>query len=182
MIYILTGDGKGKTTSSIGMGIRAVGSGKRVLMVQFLKTKHTGEYKAIEKIKNFDIESFGRPGFYLPKEELERKPELKKKFRPLGQEDVERARKALKFAEEEINSGKYSFLILDEINVSLKFKLVDIKTVVDFIEGHRNNIDMVLTGRYCPREILKLADMVSEVKEVEHYFKKGIKAMQAREF
>ena len=93
MIYILTGDGKGKTTSSIGMGIRAVGSGKRVLMVQFLKTKHTGEYKAIEKIKNFDIESFGRPGFYLPKEELERKPELKKKFRPLGQEDVERARK-----------------------------------------------------------------------------------------
>ena len=59
---------------------------------------------------------------------------------------------------------------------------MDIKTVVDFIEGHRNNIDMVLTGRYCPREILKLADMVSEVKEVEHYFKKGIKAMQAREF
>ena len=75
MIYVLTGNGKGKTTSGIGMGIRAVGAGKKVLMVQFLKTKSlTSESKVIEKIKNFEIKSFGREGFFLPRKKLKRKP------------------------------------------------------------------------------------------------------------
>jgi cob(I)alamin adenosyltransferase len=182
MIYILCGNGKGKTTSSIGMGVRAVGNGKKVLMVQFLKTKYTGEYKAIKKIDNFDIESFGRSGFFLPKEQLEKKPELKEKFRPLSKEDEKLAQKALSFVSKEIDAKNYDLLILDEINVALNFGLLDIKSVVDLVDKYRDNTDIVLTGRYCPKQIMKLADMVSEVKEVEHYFKKGMKATRAREF
>lgn len=182
MLYILCGNGKGKTTSSIGMGIRAVGNGKRVLMVQFLKTEHTGEYKAIKKIDNFDIKSFGRPGFFLPKEQLEKKPELKEKFKPLSKKDRGLAQQALNFASKQIGAKKYDFLILDEINVALNFRLLDIKAVIDLVEEYRDNIDIVLTGRYCPKEILKIADLVSEVKEVKHYFKKGVRAKRAREF
>ncbi len=140
------------------------------------------EYKANKKIDNFDIKSFGRPGFFLPKEQLEKKPELKEKFKPLSKEDRGLAQQALNFASKQIGAKKYDFLILDEINVALNFRLLDIKTVIDLVEEYRDNIDIVLTGRYCPKEILKIADLISEVKEVKHYFKKGVRAKRAREF
>lgn len=148
MIFVFTGNGKGKTTSAIGMGIRAVGAAKKVLMVQFLKTGGSSEIKIIKKIKNFDIQQ-ASPNF------------LKKK---------------------EAGIKKHDLIILDEINVALKFGLVDIKGVLAFLKKYGKKKNVVLTGRWCPKEIVKMADLATELKEIKHYYKKGVKAKKGIEF
>ena len=165
MIYVFTGNGKGKTTCGVGLGIRAAGAGQKVLMVQFLKTGTSSEIKVIKKIKIFEVRSFGRPG-----------------FGPLSKEDSELAKKGFNFAKKAAESKKYHLLILDEINVILKFKLLKIKEILDFLEKYAKKLDIVLTGRYCPKEIIKIADLVTEFKEIKHYYKKGIKAKKGREY
>lgn len=172
MIYVLTGDGKGKTTSAVGMGVRSVGAGKRVLMIQFLKTG-TSEKRVIEKINNYDIRTFGRAGFFLPSKELENNPQLKEKgVKPLEDRDLKLAEEGFKMAED--NLKKYDLLILDEIFIALKFNLLDKKRVITFLKKNKNKTDIVLTGRDCPEEIMEIADLVSEIKEKKHYYKKGV--------
>lgn len=165
MIYVFTGNGKGKTTSAVGMGMRAVGAGSKVLMIQFLKTGDSSENRAIKKIKNFKIRSFGRPG-----------------FGPYGDKDFLLAKKGWDFLKKEAGKGKYHLIILDEINLVLKFKLLAFKDVLTFLKSRGKKIDVVLTGRYCPKEIIDMADLVTEFKEIKHYFKKGIKAKKGREY
>lgn len=162
MIYVLTGDGKGKTTSALGMGLRAAGAGKKVLMVQFLKDGTSSEIKAIQKISNFQIKSFGRSG-----------------FGPYSAKDSRLVKSGFLFAVKSAQS--YSLLILDEINVALHFKLIGLKEVVEFLREYGKEIDIVLTGRYCPKEIIKMADLATEFREIKHYFKKGIKARKGIE-
>ena len=164
MLYIFTGNGKGKTTAAVGMGIRAVGAGQKVLMVQFLKTGSSSENKVIKKIENFEVRSFGRPG-----------------FGPLSKKDSELAEKGFNFAKKAAESQKYHLLILDEVNVALKFKLLKIKEVLSFLEKYGKKLDIVLTGRYCPKEIIKIADLVTNFQEIKHYYKKGIKARRGIE-
>lgn len=147
MIYVLTGNGKGKTTCAVGMGIRAVGAGERVLMVQFLKDGKSSEIKAIKKIKNFEI----------------------------------RQEKDLNFLEKTAKR-KYNLIILDEVNVAMKFGLFGVKEVSDILKQYRKKPDLVLTGRWCPKEIIKMADLVTEFKEIKHYYKKGVKAKKGREY
>lgn len=165
MIYVLTGKGKGKTTSALGMGLRAVGAGKKVLMVQFLKTGFSSEIKAIKKIRGFIVKSFGRPG-----------------FGPYSEKDSQLAKLGFLFAEKAAKSRKYNLLILDEINTTLKFKLLNIKEVIEFLKEYGRTLDVVLTGRYCPRQILKIADLVTEFKEIKHYFKEGVRARRGIEY
>lgn len=167
MIYILTGNGKGKTTSALGMGLRAVGAGKKVLMVQFLKDGASSEIKAIEKINNFQIKNFGRPG-----------------FGPYSQEDSQLVKLGFLFVKKACLpvGKKYDLLILDEINIALGLKLMNIKEVVEFLKEYGKKLDIVLTGRYCPGETIKMADLVTEFKEIKHYFKKGVKARKGIEF
>jgi len=162
MIYVLTGNGKGKTTSAIGMGIRAAGAGKKVLMVQFLKDGASSEVKVIEKIENFELKSFGRPG-----------------FGPYSKRDYELVKGGFLFAKK---SKKYNLLILDEINVVLGFKLLGVREIIAFLNDYGKKLDVVLTGRYCPKEIIKIADLVTEFKEVKHYFKKKVKARRGFEY
>ena len=163
MIFVLTGKGKGKTTCALGMGIRAVGAGKKVLMVQFLKTGDSSENKVISRIENFDSRAFGRRG-----------------FAPFSKRDAVLAERAMEFLEKE--AGKYQFLIMDEINVALEHNLLDIKRVLSFLGAHRKNKHMVLTGRGCKKEIIGIADLVTESREVKHYFKKSVKAIKGIEF
>lgn len=172
MIYILTGNGKGKTTSALGMGLRAIGAGRKVLMIQFLKRGDSSETKIIKKIKNFEIKGFGRSG-----------------FGPYSKKDSQLARLGFLFAKKfclpagrAAKSEKCGFLILDEINVALNFKLLNLKEVIEFLKEYGRNLDVVLTGRYCPGEIIKMADLVTEFKEIKHYFKKGILAKKGVEF
>lgn len=162
MLFVLTGNGKGKTTCAIGMGVRAAGAGKKVLMVQFLKTDASSEQKAIKQIKNFDIKSFGRKGF------------LRK--------DYQLAEQGLDFAKRSLTTGKYNFLILDEIHLVLYLKLINQKEVFDFLKKQGEKLDVVLTGRKCPKKIIEMADLVTEFREKKHYYKKGKKARKGIEY
>jgi cob(I)alamin adenosyltransferase len=163
MIFVLTGNGKGKTTSAVGMGIRAAGAGKAVLMIQFLKDGSSSENKIIAKIKNFKAKAFGRKG-----------------FAPYGEKDRALAEKGLKFLKKEMSG--FQMVILDEINVALDKKIVGIGEIMPILEKCGESRDLVLTGRNAPAVILKKADLVTEFKEAKHYFNKGIKARKGIEY
>jgi cob(I)alamin adenosyltransferase len=181
MIYILTGNGKGKTTSSIGMGVRAAGAGKKIFMIQFLKSGKSSEVKVVKKIKNFYIKSFGQNFFVLPQNQLNKHPKLKKfGIKPISEKDFELAEEALVFAEDLAGKKKCDFLILDEIFLALYFKLIDKERVLKFLKKFKNKIDIILTGRRCPREFLKIADLVTECRQIKHYYKKLQKDKKTR--
>lgn len=172
MIYVLTGKGKGKTTCALGMGMRAAGAGKKVLMTQFLKDGSSSEINVIKKINDFEIRFFGRPGF----------GPFSKKDSQLVKSGFLLTKKACLPIGMAAQSKKCEFLILDEINVALHFKLLGIKEVLEFLKEYGKKLDVVLTGRYCPKEIIEMADLVTEFKEVKHYFKKKIKAREGIEY
>jgi len=182
MLYILTGKGKGKTTSAIGMGIRAAGAEKKVLMIQFLKTKNSSEKRVLDKIDNFSLKSFGRKGFFLPKEELEKNLDLKKHFDPLVEKDKKLARKGLNFAKDQIESENCDILILDEVCVALDLELIEAKDLLSFIDKFVDKVDIVLTGRGCSEKIIEKADLVTEMREVKHYFNNNQKEKRGIEY
>ncbi|MCX5714713.1 MAG: cob(I)yrinic acid a,c-diamide adenosyltransferase [Candidatus Omnitrophica bacterium] len=167
MIQVYTGNGKGKTTAALGLALRAAGAGKKVYLCQFLKGKYYCELASLKKFKNIKVEQFGTRCFI--------------RKAPTGK-DVALARKALASAHKMIKSGKCDMLILDELNVALNLGLVGIKDVLRLIRDARQNIELVITGRNAPPEIVGIADLVSEIKEVKHYFKKGVKARKGIEF
>lgn len=164
MFQLYTGNGKGKTTASIGLALREVGAGKKVLMIQFLKTEHTSEVKAIRKYLKgrFTVQSFGRSGFPNPKVGFVK-------------EDFDLAAKALKLALKEAKSDTYNLIIMDEINVALDFGLIKLKDVLQLIKVVlKRNKELVFTGRNAKLEIIQKADLVSEVREVKHPYAQGI--------
>ncbi len=167
MIQVYTGNGKGKTTAAVGLGLRAVGAGKKVLLIQFLKDGQSSEIKAIKKISNFDIRVFGRKGFI-------KKDNLKKI-------DYDLAQQGFSFFQKAIKDKKYDCIILDEINVVSYFNLIDKKDLIDLIKKTPKKIEVVLTGRKASKEIIKIADLVTEMKEIKHYFKK-IRARKGIEY
>jgi cob(I)alamin adenosyltransferase len=166
MIQVYTGNGKGKTTAAIGLAIRAAGAGLNVYIAQFVKGRDCSEHKALKKIKNIKLEQFGRDCF------IRDKPR---------QIDVEFARQGMEKIKKIITCRNYQVIILDEINIALRFKLVRLKDVLDLIRLTPRNIELVLTGRYAPAQLIKAADMVSQIKEVKHYYKRGFKARKGIE-
>jgi len=183
MIYILTGNGKGKTTSAIGMGLRAVGAGKKVFMIQFLKDGSSAENKVIKKIKKFQIRSFGRKGFFLPASTLQRCPRLKKiGVKPLSKKDFELAEAGFKLVKKISRDKACDLLILDEMNLAVHFGLIPKREFLNFLKENKKKLDIVLTGRYCPKDFFSIADLVTEFKEKKHYYRKGVKAKKGIEF
>jgi len=181
MIFVFTGNGQGKTTAAIGKGIRAKGAGRKVLMVQFLKTKESSEYKILKNI--FKIKTFGKKGFFLPQSKLARNPELKKKgVRSFSKEARKIIKKGWDFVKRNLQAGKYDFFILDEINVVLYYKLINKREFLDFLNRFKKKLDIVLTGRYAPKEIIETADLVTKFNEVKHPFQKGEKAKRGLDF
>ncbi len=160
MLQVYTGNGKGKTTAAIGQAIRAIGCGFKVYMIQFMKGKtNYGELEIARKLKPyFVIKQYGRPDF-VDKE----KP---------ANIDIRLAKNALRESRKILASGKWDMVILDEINVALDYKLISLKEVIELIKSRPNNIELVFTGRDAPEEILKLADLVSEIKEIRHPYQK----------
>lgn len=171
-VQIYTGDGKGKTTAAIGQGVRAAGGGFRVYMVQFLKGGDTGELHSIKKLEPyFKIFRFERPrGFFWTLSD-EEKLELKK--------DID---KAFEFCKNVLKDRECDLLILDEIMGVLHNKLLTIDEVVQFIKTKPENMELVLTGRNVPPEIMELANLVTEMREVKHYFSEGVPARKGIEF
>ncbi|MCK4598172.1 cob(I)yrinic acid a,c-diamide adenosyltransferase [bacterium] len=160
MVQVYTGDGKGKTTAALGLALRAIGHGFKIYMVQFMKgDPGYGELKAIGNLPNFVVRQFGRPDFVDRKNPAEI--------------DLRLAREGLAHAGRILSGGEYDMVILDEINVALHFKLIDLQDVLALIKNRPAETELVLTGRYAPQEILEAADLVTEMREVKHYFRQG---------
>lgn len=162
LVIVITGNGKGKTTAAFGQALRAIGQGYKVFVVQFMKGRKYGEFIAAEKyLPDLTIKMFGLDSFVM-------------RENPAAI-DIELAQKGLDIARKAINSGKYDMVILDEINVALDFKLIKLKDVIALIKQRPRSLDVILTGRYAPKEIINFADTVSVVEEVKHHYTAGIK-------
>lgn len=160
-VHIYTGNGKGKTTAAIGLAIRAAGAGLKTFMFQFVKGMAYNEIKILRKIKNIKLIQCGRGCFIKGRSEY-----IDKLYAKAG---LDKAVKSLK-------SGRYDLVILDEINIALSLGLIKSEDVVDMINKRPRNVELVLTGRNCPRTLLRYADIVTEMREVKHPYKKGVKA------
>jgi cob(I)alamin adenosyltransferase len=162
LVMVVTGNGKGKTTAAFGQALRAIGQGYNVFVLQFMKGRKYGEFLAAEKyLPRLTIKMSGLDSFVM-------------RDNPAAI-DIELAQKGLAEAGKAIRSGKYDMVILDEINVALDFKLIDLKEVIKLVKNKPAGLDLILTGRYAPKEIIKLADTVSEVQEIKHHYNAGIK-------
>lgn len=167
MIQVYTGNGKGKTTAALGLALRAAGAGKKVYFCQFLKGKYYCELRSLKKLKNIKVAQYGTACFIR---------------RPAKEKDLKLARLGLEAVKKAIHAKYYSLIVLDEINVALKLKLIKLKDVLFLIKDTPKETELVLTGRFAHPKILKIADLVSEIKEKKHYFKNGVKARRGIEF
>jgi len=167
LIQVYTGCGKGKTTAALGLALRAAGAGFNVYICQFVKGRFYSELSALKKIKNIRIEQYGRRCF------IKKRPE---------KTDIELACKGLEKAREAILGKKFRLIILDEINIALNLNLISLKEVIGLLKAAPKNKEIVLTGRYAPLQITNVADLVSQINEVKHYYKKGVAARKGIEF
>jgi cob(I)alamin adenosyltransferase len=169
LVQVFTGNGKGKTTAALGTILRAAGHGFRVFIVFFMKGNYDyGEFSTLAKLPNVDMASFG---FRQLTDPANIKPE-----------EIEQARLALAAAREAVLSGNYDLVVLDEVNVALDFKLIELDEVVKLIGDKPPKVELILTGRYADTRIIKLADLVTEMVNVRHPFDKGIKARKGIEY
>lgn len=171
-VQIYTGNGKGKTTAAIGQGIRAYGNGLKVIMVQFLKSGKTGELNTIDELgENFEIFRFEkRRGFVWTLSE-EEKLEVKKEVGV-----------AYNFILDIIENCKCDMLIIDEIMGVLKNEFLSVEDVLKLIEKKPKNMELIMTGRNVPEEIVNKANLVTEMREIKHYYKEGVPARKGVEF
>lgn len=171
-VQIYTGNGKGKTTAAVGLGVRAAGDGYSVFMVQFLKSGSTGELESIKKLEpNFKIFRFEKKrGFFWTLND-EEKAELKLEIQ-----------EAYKFCLETLKNNKCDILIMDEIMGALSNELVSKEQVLQLMDDKPNNVELILTGRNVPEEIVDRADLVTEMREIKHYFSKGVPAREGIEY
>ncbi|MCP4368255.1 MAG: cob(I)yrinic acid a,c-diamide adenosyltransferase [Deltaproteobacteria bacterium] len=161
-IQVYTGNGKGKTTAALGLSIRSAGAGLKVFIVQFLKMGDYSELKALEKFSDLiTIEQYGLGRF------------VKGKPSP---EDIEAGRKGLEKIKSIIEAGKHDVVIIEEGNVAVKYGLFSTQDLLDVIELKPENMEIVITGRDAPPEIIDKADLVTEMKEIKHYYLKGVEA------
>jgi len=163
-IQIYTGDGKGKTTAALGLALRAAGHGLKSYIGQFLKGQQYGELAAIEKLAPLvTIEQFGRSGFV----HVTKDPD---------EIDIKMAKKGLESCRKAMLSGEFRIVILDEINVAVYFNLITEDEVHHLLDLKPSDVEIVLTGRYSPDSFIRRGDLVSEMKDIKHYYDSGVKA------
>lgn len=168
-IQIYTGNGKGKSTAAIGQAVRAAGYGLRTYIAQFMKEYPYNELKSLELLSEWiTIEQFAGDDFVYRKE-LPSKVEMDK------------ARRGLETAKAKMLKGQYDLIILDEILVSIHFGLFNDEEVMTFMKMKPDNVELILTGRYCPDKILDAADLVTEMKVIKHYYQEGVLARRGIE-
>ena len=161
-VQIYTGNGKGKSTAAIGQAVRAAGFGLKTYIVQFMKEYPYSELISMKNLSEWiTVEQFGNDKFVYKKELP-------------GIEDLQKAKEGLDTAKEKMLSGEFDLIILDEAIVAIYFNLIRVENLVDIIKNKPESVELILTGRYCPEELIELADLVTEMKEVKHYFQKGI--------
>ncbi len=168
MIHIYTGNGKGKTTAALGLIIRALGNGKKVCLIQFMKKNFIyGEIKFLEKQNNIDIFQFGTDQLIDPNNPDEI--------------DFKEAELGYQKAKEILNSSKYDLIVIDEINVAIKWKLLPLEKQLELLDI-KTDAEVVMTGRYASPEVIKRANLVTEMLEIKHYYHEGVQAREGVEF
>lgn len=168
LVQVYTGNGKGKTTAAFGLALRAVGRGLKVYVIQFIKGGFDyGELYVVDKLQGLTLKAFGKGKFIIGKPE---------------EVDVVKARKALELTKEVVSGGKYDLVVLDEVNVALHLGLIGLDDVLRLVREKPVHVELVLTGRNAPDEILQVADLVTEMREVKHPYSKGVPARKGIEY
>ncbi|MFP4001011.1 MAG: cob(I)yrinic acid a,c-diamide adenosyltransferase [Thermoplasmata archaeon] len=168
LVQVYTGDGKGKTTAAIGLAIRAIGRGFKVYIGQFMKTPGFGEHEALEKFsEHLRMEQFGSSGFHLDGGPSE--------------EEKKEAKEGLNKIREAMLSGDFDIVIADEVCVAHHFELLNLDDLIGLIDDKPEDVELVLTGRKAPEDLIDRADLVTEMKEVKHPYQEGIEARKGIE-
>lgn len=168
-IQIYTGNGKGKTTAAIGQAVRAAGHGLKTLIVAFMKEYPYGEFRSLSRLKDhITIEPYGGDAFVYDAREP-------------SEQDKAVAQKALARAQEAMQSDEFDIVVLDEVCVAVYFHLVTEEAVIPLLTKKPDTVELVLTGRYCPDSWLQHADLVTECREIRHYYQQGIMSREGFE-
>ena len=171
LIHIYTGNGKGKTTSAIGQGVRSAGGGFKVLMAQFLKADDTGELYSIEKLgPNFQLIRFASMKKFYSKMNEEERNQVK-----------EEVQKGLETIKTYLEKEKYNIIIMDEIMAVIYNNIIPLDEVLSLVKNKPHDVEIILTGRNAPQELIEVADYVTEMKMIKHPFQKGIYARKGIE-
>lgn len=169
LVYVFTGDGKGKTSAALGIVLRALGHGLRVHITYFMKGGYPrGELRALSQLPNVDFASFGGGGFVNAA-----------KVKP---EEIEQAKRGLADAREAMLSGNYDVVVLDEVNLAAAWKLVELEELLGLINDKPQNVELILTGRQADTKLIKVADLVTEMLKIKHPYDKGIKARKGIDY
>ncbi len=169
LIQVYTGDGKGKTTAALGLACRAVGQGFQVFMVQFIKGRETGESRAAARLApDMTLRFFGRPGRF--------------NLKAPTPDDLARVREAWDCARGVLAAGEHDLVILDEINLVLAHNLIPLEEALTCLRRRPPWVEVVCTGRRAPQELLDLADLVTEMRLLKHYYQAGVRARRGIEW
>lgn len=161
-VQVYTGNGKGKTSAALGVILRAAGAGYNSLLVQFMKEFPYSEILSLKKFEHLiEVKQFGTDKFIFEN-------------RYPNKVEIERICDGLQFAKEMMLSAKYKIIVLDEACVSIYFKLLEESDLLSLINSKPYNVELIITGRYCPESIIEIADLVTEMKEIKHYYSKGV--------
>ncbi|HNX42851.1 MAG TPA: cob(I)yrinic acid a,c-diamide adenosyltransferase [Bacteroidales bacterium] len=166
-VHLYTGDGKGKTTAAFGLSIRAAGAGKKVFIAQFVKGMKYSELKALERIPEIEVRQYGLKCFIISQP---------------TEADFQAARRGLKEITKLIIGNKYDVVVLDEICIALYYNLIGLEEVLKLIEKKPLPMELVLTGRNAPEALVERAELVTEMKEIKHYYNEGVEARRGIEF
>lgn len=164
---VYTGNGKGKTTASLGLAVRAAGNGFAVYIGQFMKGQDYGELHALPRHPEITLEQYGEPGWV-------HKGKVKPEQRAQAEAGLAKARDALA-------SGSYRVVILDELNMALWFELLPLPAVLELIDARPEATELILTGRNAAPEVMERADLITEMREVKHYYNAGVPARRGIE-
>ncbi|MBP6978195.1 MAG: cob(I)yrinic acid a,c-diamide adenosyltransferase [Bacteroidales bacterium] len=167
-IHVYTGNGKGKTTAALGLALRAAGAGKQVLIAQFVKGNPYSEIELIERhLPSINIKQYGLGCFIVNAPTAE---------------DIQAARSGLQQVAELMASGKYNLIILDEATIALYYNLFSMNELIQVIQSRPEETEIVITGRYAPSALIEIADLVTEMNEVKHYYSQGVTAKKGIEY
>jgi cob(I)alamin adenosyltransferase len=169
-VQVYTGNCKGKTTAAMGLAFRAMGSGMKTYIGQFMKGQEYGELRSAEMVKPYiTIEQYGRKDLVHVKN-------------PPLQQDIDMAAQGLSKARKAMLSGDYDIVVFDEILTAHDFNLVSVDTILELVKSRPDSVEVVFTGRYAPQEVIDAADLVTEMVEVKHYYSQGVGARKGIEF
>ncbi len=166
-IHLYTGNGKGKTTAALGLALRAAGAGKKVFIAQFVKGMHYAELDALKRFPEIELKQYGLDCF------IENQP---------AENDIQAARQGLTEVKSILKNYQYDIVILDEVCIALYYHLFETQELISILRKKPEAMEIILTGRYAPPELIEIADLVTEMKEVKHYYTNGILARKGIEY